>query len=88
MYIYVYIYIYTFSYIITHTNICIYMYIYLFVHMYINTNQVCAVSSSLIKGALAVHKDVFETFRKSALNFHYEFNIRHLADVFRGVHTC
>jgi dynein heavy chain len=46
---------------------------------------VCAISSSLIKGALAVHKEVSETFRKTAANFHYEFNIRHLANVFQGL---
>jgi dynein heavy chain len=48
-------------------------------------NAVCALSSTLIKAALAVHKEVSETFRKSALNFHYEFNIRHLASMFQGL---
>eukprot|EP01038_Epipyxis_sp_PR26KG_P005447 gene5447-7540_t len=43
------------------------------------------ISSTLIKGALAVHKEVSETFRKTASNFHYEFNIRHLANVFQGL---
>ena len=42
-------------------------------------------SSTLIKGALAVHKEVSDTFRKTAANFHYEFNIRHLANVFAGI---
>lgn len=46
---------------------------------------VCQVSSNLIKGALAVHKEVTESFRKTAANFHYEFNIRHLANVFQGL---
>lgn len=32
-----------------------------------------------------MHKDVADTFRTSALNFHYEFNIRHLAGVFQGL---
>ncbi|GMH98843.1 hypothetical protein TrLO_g14194 [Triparma laevis f. longispina] len=40
---------------------------------------------TLIKGALAVHKEVSDTFRKTAANFHYEFNIRHLANVFAGL---
>eukprot|EP00981_Chlorochromonas_danica_P012313 scaffold4815_cov184-Ochromonas_danica.AAC.1 len=44
-----------------------------------------AISSTLIKGALAVHKEVSETFRKTAANFHYEFNIRHLANIFQGL---
>jgi len=43
------------------------------------------ISSSLIKGALAVHKDCCDTFRKTAANFHYEFNIRHLANLFQGL---
>jgi dynein heavy chain len=47
--------------------------------------SITMVSSSLIKGALAVHKDVSESFRKTAANFHYEFNIRHLANVFQGL---
>ena len=42
-------------------------------------------SSALIKGALAVHKEVSDTFRKTAANFHYEFNIRHLANLFAGL---
>lgn len=47
--------------------------------------DVCSQSANLIKAALAVHKDVSETFRKTAANFHYEFNIRHLANVFQGL---
>ena len=39
----------------------------------------------MIKGALAVHKEVTETFRKSINNFHYEFNIRHLTGIFQGL---
>lgn len=46
---------------------------------------VSSISSSLIKGALALHKEVSDTFRKTAANFHYEFNIRHLANVFQGL---
>ncbi|CAB1104525.1 unnamed protein product [Ectocarpus sp. CCAP 1310/34] len=44
--------------------------------------QVCA---SLIKGALSVHKEVSDNFRKTAANFHYEFNMRHLTNVFEGL---
>ena len=40
---------------------------------------------SLINGTLAVHKDVTATFHKTVANFHYEFNIRHLAGVFAGL---
>jgi dynein heavy chain len=42
-------------------------------------------SNTLIKGALGVHKEVADTYRKTAANFHYEFNIRHLANVFAGL---
>ncbi|CAM9153876.1 unnamed protein product [Ectocarpus fasciculatus] len=44
--------------------------------------QVCA---SLIKGALSLHKEVSDNFRKTAANFHYEFNMRHLTNVFEGL---
>merc|ERR1719482_630398 len=43
------------------------------------------VVSSLIKSALSVHFSVVGTFRKTAANFHYEFNIRHLSGVFSGL---
>jgi dynein heavy chain len=46
---------------------------------------VSAVSATIIKSALQVHKDVTEAFRKTAANFHYEFSIRHLANVFAGL---
>ena len=50
-------------------------------------STVCSASSTLIKGALALHKEVSESFRKTAANFHYEFNIRHLSTVFQGLLT-
>lgn len=60
-----------------------------FLNGHLNTSgfsqNVISISSGLIKGALAVHKEVAETFRKTAANFHYEFNIRHLANVFQGL---
>jgi hypothetical protein len=36
--------------------------------------NVCNQVSNLIKGALALHKEVHDTFRKTASNFHYECN--------------
>ena len=50
-------------------------------------STVCSLSSAMIKGALALHTEVSESFRKTAANFHYEFNIRHLANVFQGLLT-
>ena len=41
--------------------------------------------SNLIRGALTVQTQVMQTFRKTAVNFHYEFNIRHLSRVFTGL---
>ena len=41
--------------------------------------------SGVIKGALSLHSVVATTFRKTAANFHYEFNVRHLSNVFQGM---
>ncbi len=41
--------------------------------------------SSTIKAALGLHAQVTTTFRKTATNFHYEFNIRHLSSIFQGL---
>jgi dynein heavy chain len=42
-------------------------------------------SANIIASALKLHVDVAKTFRKSAVNFHYEFNIRHMSNVFQGL---
>ena len=39
----------------------------------------------IIKAALNLHQAVIASFRKTAINFHYEFNIRHLSGVFQGL---
>jgi dynein heavy chain, axonemal len=36
----------------------------------------------IIKAALSLHAEVEKNFRKTAVNFHYEFNVRHLTNVF------
>eukprot|EP00698_Gefionella_okellyi_P005145 TRINITY_DN1471_c0_g1_i4.p1 TRINITY_DN1471_c0_g1~~TRINITY_DN1471_c0_g1_i4.p1 ORF type:complete len:2448 (+),score=753.76 TRINITY_DN1471_c0_g1_i4:538-7881(+) len=41
--------------------------------------------NKIIEATLTLHSKVVETFRKTAINFHYEFNIRHLANVFQGL---
>jgi len=42
-------------------------------------------STNLIKAALSLHIQVSQGFRKTAANFHYEFNVRHLSNVFQGM---
>ncbi|KAJ1634337.1 dynein heavy chain and region D6 of dynein motor-domain-containing protein [Pavlovales sp. CCMP2436] len=39
----------------------------------------------VVQAALQLHRKVATTFRKTASNFHYEFNIRHMAGVFQGI---
>jgi dynein heavy chain len=36
----------------------------------------------VIKATLQLHAEVERNFRKTAANFHYEFNVRHLTNVF------
>ena len=39
----------------------------------------------MIKGALSLHSEVERAFQKTSINFHYEFNVRHLSNVFQGM---
>ena len=48
------------------------------------SEEVCEMGKHIIQGALELHQGVGQNFRKSAVNFHYEFNIRHLSNVFQG----
>mmetsp|Transcript_7029 Transcript_7029/g.18100 ORF Transcript_7029/g.18100 Transcript_7029/m.18100 type:complete len:3653 (+) Transcript_7029:117-11075(+) len=48
-------------------------------------DEVLALKDSVIKGAMNLHGEVMQKFRKTAANFHYEFNIRHVAGVFQGL---
>lgn len=41
--------------------------------------------TKLIQAALANHEKVVGAFRKTAINFHYEFTVRHLSNVFQGL---
>jgi len=41
--------------------------------------------TKLIQAALANHEKVVASFRKTAVNFHYEFTVRHLSNVFQGL---
>jgi dynein heavy chain len=42
-------------------------------------------ATKLVHATLHLHGRVAETFRKTAANFHYEFNMRHIANVFEGL---
>ena len=39
----------------------------------------------LIKSTLSIQSEVERNFKKTAINFHYEFNVRHLTNVFQGI---
>ena len=47
--------------------------------------EVFAVAKELVRGAVSLHREVMMNFRKTAQNFHYEFNIRHISNVFQGL---
>lgn len=39
----------------------------------------------MIKTALNLHSEVERNFQKTSINFHYEFNVRHLSNVMQGM---
>lgn len=39
----------------------------------------------MIKSALNLHLEVERSFQKTSVNFHYEFNVRHLSNVIQGI---
>eukprot|EP00762_Andalucia_godoyi_P002900 ANDGO_04168.mRNA.1 Dynein beta chain len=43
------------------------------------------VRDKIVSAALDLHKKVTDTFLKTAIKFHYEFNLRHLSDIFQGI---
>ena len=47
--------------------------------------EVQNVARDLVRGAVSLHREVMTNFRKTAQNFHYEFNIRHISNVFQGL---
>ncbi|KAJ0395717.1 hypothetical protein P43SY_006365 [Pythium insidiosum] len=47
--------------------------------------EIRKLTPQVLKAALSLHSQVCATFRKTAANFHYEFNIRHIANVFQGL---
>lgn len=54
-------------------------------HLQNFTDDIKSQSINLIKAALGLHSLVSSTFRKTATNFHYEFNVRHISNVFQGL---
>eukprot|EP00937_MAST-01D_sp_MAST-1D-sp2_P001104 g1104.t1 len=43
------------------------------------------IAKNIVNAALNLHSLISESFRKTAKNFHYEFNVRHLSNVFQGL---
>ncbi|KRW98533.1 P-loop containing nucleoside triphosphate hydrolase [Pseudocohnilembus persalinus] len=39
----------------------------------------------IIKATLLLHQLMTSTFRKTSINFHYEFNLRHISNIFQGL---
>jgi dynein heavy chain len=52
-------------------------------HMRKFNESVQELGTKVLQAALALHEKVSTTFRKTAINFHYEFTVRHLANVFQ-----
>lgn len=52
-------------------------------HMKKFSDDVQDLSNKVLQAALALHDKVSNTFRKTAINFHYEFTVRHLGNVFQ-----
>jgi dynein heavy chain len=49
------------------------------------SEDIQALDGAIVNAALGLHAAVAGAFRKSAVNFHYEFNIRHMSNVFQGL---
>eukprot|EP01033_Poteriospumella_lacustris_P002495 gene2501-1816_t len=47
--------------------------------------EVQNIARDLVRCAVSLHREVMANFRKTAQNFHYEFNIRHISNVFQGL---
>ena len=54
-------------------------------HLSSFNDEVKELGKRIVQAGLQLHKRVAATFRKTATNFHYEFNIRHMAGVFQGL---
>mmetsp|Transcript_91601 Transcript_91601/g.126301 ORF Transcript_91601/g.126301 Transcript_91601/m.126301 type:complete len:555 (-) Transcript_91601:1908-3572(-) len=48
-------------------------------------SSIMEIVSPVIKAAINLHNQVDANFRKTAANFHYEFNVRHLTNIFQGL---
>lgn len=48
-------------------------------------SDIQSLGKDLVKVAVNLHREIILNFRKTAQNFHYEFNIRHISNVFQGL---
>lgn len=44
--------------------------------------QVYEMAPLVVRATLQLHAYVSSTFRKTSINFHYEFNLRHISNIF------
>jgi len=42
-------------------------------------------ANQIVRSSILLHQTVTASFRKTAINFHYEFNLRHLSNIFQGL---
>lgn len=54
-------------------------------HLSSFTREVSSLSETVVKASLDLHGKISKEFTKTASNFHYEFNLRHLSNVFSGL---
>lgn len=43
------------------------------------------VAPLVVRATLQLHAYISSTFRKTSINFHYEFNLRHISNIFQGL---
>jgi dynein heavy chain len=42
-------------------------------------------ANAIVRASLLLHMATSNSFKKTAINFHYEFNLRHISNIFQGM---
>lgn len=42
-------------------------------------------ANGIVRATLLLHQSVSSSFKKTAINFHYEFNLRHISNIYQGM---